>query len=189
MNIGIYSAFFIDTILPYLNKTVDSPIGSQCPSSSSQSTGTEDVDINDLLEDVSLCIYVYVVNALKVHSNFNFNNCHKIKWEFWGQGFITKTILWIKFWGPTGVLLFIDYNFEEVANVQARSKIWKMYSPLNMFKLKVAFNYVSVCRDTTCYLSVVIHSLNWTHGNMYMCKYVAIHGRRKRVGRAYPALV
>ena len=50
-----YSDYFTDIILPYLNNTVDSPIASQCPSTSSQSSGTGDVDINDLLDDVSHC--------------------------------------------------------------------------------------------------------------------------------------
>ena len=50
-----YSGYFTDIILPYLNNTVDSPIASQCPSTSSQSSETGDVDINDLLDDVSHC--------------------------------------------------------------------------------------------------------------------------------------
>ena len=45
-----------DTILPYLNDSVDSPIVSQCPSTSARRPGgTGDVDISDLLDDVSLC--------------------------------------------------------------------------------------------------------------------------------------
>ena len=51
-----FGGFLIDIILPYLNNTVDSPIASQCPSTSSQSSGTGDVDINDLLDDVSYCL-------------------------------------------------------------------------------------------------------------------------------------
>lgn len=44
--------FFVDIILPYLNSTVHSPIASRCPSSR-QNSGTGDVDINDILDDVS----------------------------------------------------------------------------------------------------------------------------------------
>ena len=62
---------FIDTILPYLNKTVDSPIASQCPSSNSQSTstGTEDVDINSLLDDVSHCRCIYWYEVMQCSQN------------------------------------------------------------------------------------------------------------------------
>ena len=51
-----FGDYFTDIILPYLNNTVDSPIASQCPSTSSQSSGTGDVDINNLLDDVSHCL-------------------------------------------------------------------------------------------------------------------------------------
>ena len=50
-----------DTILPYLNDSVDSPIVSQCPSTSARRPGgTGDVDISDLLDDVSLCNIIIV---------------------------------------------------------------------------------------------------------------------------------
>lgn len=49
-----FANYLLDVILPYLESAVDSPISSSnCKTTGTQRSGNGDVDVNDLLSDVS----------------------------------------------------------------------------------------------------------------------------------------